>query len=391
MKILYIYGMELTKDVFYNLCKLGYDAEEYPDKQETSVLNDVEIEKLELYIKEHHITHLMSVHLIYNVAYAAYRTGIKYISIIWDAPYIKLYTPFGRMDNCYFSVFDKLDCERFQGAGISHVLYQPLAVNQDNVRKWDLANKMRGRYLDEISFVGSLYDKNPYDIELQKMPKPLQDYFISIFEEAAFHWDGVNRVYGKTDKEILHFLKIAIPELNLDNKYDVEDTRYFEILYLIRKIANIERACVLNMLGELFPVTLYTNTNTDISAMPSVKVMPPVLPGKPLSTVYARSKINLNISLKGIEGGTPQRVMEIMGAGGFVLTNYCAETGELFREDEEIVMFRTPEELVEKVKYYLTHDKEREQIAIRGYKKVLESYTYEKKLKRLMEWVEDKR
>lgn len=388
MKILYVYGMEQTKDIIYNLHKLGYNAEEYSRRQNPSVLNDEEMERLASYVKDHKITHLMSIHLIYNLAYVAYQTGIKYVSMIWDAPYIKLYTPFGRMDNCYFSVFDKLDCERFRTAGIPHILYQPLAVNQDNLRKWDLITRMVGTYKDEISFVGSLYDQNSYDKELEKMPWHLQDYFISIFEEAAFRWDGVNRIYGKTDRAVLDCIRRTVPEFDLDNKYDIEDAAYFEILYLIRKIANIERTCVLNILGEMFPVTLYTNGGTDVSMLPNVKVMPPVEPGKPLLKVYTCSKINLNISLKGIEGGTPQRVMDIMGAGGFMMTNYCAETAELFEEDKEIVMFKTPEELVEKSGYYLSHDEEREKIAKAGYEKVLNCYTYEKKLKRLMEWVE---
>ncbi len=388
MKILYVYGMEQTKDIIYNLHKLGYNAEEYSRRQNPSVLNDEEMERLASYVKDHKITHLMSIHLIYNLAYVAYQTGIKYVSMIWDAPYIKLYTPFGRMDNCYFSVFDKLDCERFRTAGIPHILYQPLAVNQDNLRKWDLITRMVGTYKDEISFVGSLYDQNSYDKELEKMPRHLQDYFISIFEEAAFRWDGVNRIYGKTDRAVLDCIRRTVPEFDLDNKYDIEDAAYFEILYLIRKIANIERTCVLNILGEMFSVTLYTNGGTDVSMLPNVKVMPPVEPGKPLLKVYTCSKINLNISLKGIEGGTPQRVMDIMGAGGFMMTNYCAETAELFEEDKEIVMFKTPEELVEKSGYYLSHDEEREKIAKAGYEKVLNCYTYEKKLKRLMEWVE---
>lgn len=71
-----------------------------------------------------------------------------------------------------------------------------------------------------------------------------------------------------------------------------------------------------------------------------------------------------------------------------MLTNYCQETAELFEEDKEIVMFRTPEELLVKVDYYLTHEQEREQIAEAGHKKVLECYTYEKKLQQLLEWVE---
>ena len=135
-------------------------------------------------------------------------------------------------------------------------------------------------------------------------------------------------------------------------------------------------------------MTFYTVPDVDKSKVPNVKVMPPVESGEAASIIYAGSKINLNISLKGIEGGTPQRIMDILGAGGFALTNYCFETAELFQEDKEIVMFRTPEELVDKVAYYLKHDREREKIAKAGREKVLKCYTYERKLKQLMEWVE---
>lgn len=389
MKILYVYGMARTKDIVYNLKKIGYEVEEYPRIQKNSQLNDEEMEKLAVYIKEHRITHLMSIHLIYNLALTAYRTGIRYVSIIWDAPYIKLYTPFGRMKNCYFSVFDKLDYGKFVEDGIPHVIYQPLSVNRDDVLKWDAKRKSKERkYWNEISFVGSLYDDNPYDKYVQKMPEKIQDYFLSIFEEAAFCWDGINRIYGKTDKAILDYMQLVVPDFKLDNVLDIDDVRFFEVTSLVRKIANIERVFTLNMLGGMFPVTLYTNTGTDISGIPNVQVMPPVMPGEEVFSVYAFSKINLNISLKGIEGGTPQRILDIMGAGGFVLTNYCSETAELFEEDKEIVMFKTPEELVEKAEYYLSHEKEREQIAAAGHAKVLSDYIYEKKLKKLMEWVE---
>lgn len=384
-----MYGMSTLKDIAYNLRKLGYKVEEYPHRQENSVLNDEEIEKLAAYVRKQRITHLMSTHLIYNVALAAYKTGVKYVSVIWDAPYLKIYTPFGRLDNCWFSIFDKLDCERFQADGIPHVLYQPLAVNKYDVLKWDVKRKLGGKYINEICFLGRLYENNLYDDNVSKMPVNMQQYFTSIFEEAAFRWDGVNCVYGKTPKEILDYTKLVSPEFELDNIYDIEDVRYFEVQYLIRKIANIERICTLNMLGEQFDVSFYTDSKVDQSVLGNVKIMPPVEPGEASSIIYAGSKINLNISLKGIEGGTPQRIMDIMGAGGFVMTNYCAETAELFAEDKEIVMFRTPEELVKKAEYYLAHDEERESIADAGRRKVLNCYTYDKKLRQLMKWVEE--
>lgn len=389
MKILYVYGMAKTRDIVVALRKMGYTVEEYGKIQSNSILDDKEIKELVNYISKRKITHIMSIHLIYNLAVAAYRTDIKYISVIWDAPYLKPYTVMGKLDNVWYSVFDKLDCERLKNSGFKHVLYQPLAVNRDNILKWNSKAKLNGQYISDISFVANLYGNNLYDKQLQALPENMQNYFISIFEEAAFHWDGVNRIYGKTSKEVLEYIKLVTPGLKFENPFDVEDVRYFEVAYLVRKLANIERICILNMLAQHHKVYLYTDSIEAKEVLDGVSIGKPVLAGEPVSAIYAGSKINLNISLKGIEGGTPQRIMDIMGAGGFVLTNYCSETAELFEENKEIVMFKTPEELLEKVDYYLSHDEEREEIAEAGHKKVLQRYTYEHKMKQLMGWVEN--
>ena len=135
-------------------------------------------------------------------------------------------------------------------------------------------------------------------------------------------------------------------------------------------------------------MTLYTRKGTDCSMLGNVRVMPPVAAGEAAGMVYAGSRINLHIALKGIEGGTSQRVMEVMAAGGFMMSSYCAETAEIFEEDKEIVMFRTPEELFEKVDYYLTHEEERRRIMQNGQQKVLTCYDLKSKFRRLLAWVE---
>lgn len=388
MRILYVYGSSDATDIVETLQNMQYDVQEYPKVQDNSIMNEDEINEVVDYIKGQGITHLMSIHLIYSIAVAAYWSGTKYIPVIWDAPYLKPYTVMGRLDNVWYSVFDKLDCQRMLAGGCAHVMYQPLSVNEDNILKWNSKARVAGRYISDISFVGNLYEKNDYDLRVDKIPAGMQAFFLSIFEEAAFKWDGVNRVYGKTGKEILEYIRLVNPAFKIHNSFDIDDTKYFEVAYLIRKLANIERVCVLNMLAENHQVFLYTNSRVDASLLTKVSIRPPVPAGEMLSYVFAGSKINLNISLKGIEGGTPKRVMDVLGAGGFVLTNYCEETAELFEEDKEIVMFKTPEELLQKVDYYLEHESEREQIAAAGHKKVMECYTYKKKIKKLLDWVE---
>lgn len=389
MKILCIRtGLE-SGDIMEALAALGIETELYDRELDYSAVSMEEIDRLAEYIRTHHVTHALSTHLIYNLAVAAAMAQIKYMAIIWDAPYNKLFTPYGRAENCWFSVFDRIDAQRFREAGFRHILYQPLAVNQYDIRRWKALGKLGGSYYNDVCFIGSLYDQNAYDKELVQMPAVLRDYFDSIFEEAAFRWDGEERVHGKTGKEVVRCLEMALPAFALGNSSEVDDERWFEDLYLVRKLANIERVGVLNLLAEYFHVTCSTYRGSGADSLKGVRVTPPVEEGEAFAIMAARSRINLNISLKGIRGGTPKRVMDIMGAGGFMLTNYCEETAGLFEEGREIEMFRTPEELVDKTAYYLKHEEERKTIAAAGQRKVLENYTYDKSLKELIEWVEN--
>lgn len=397
MKILYVHGdvnNAAGNNIVQALRKIGYDAEEYPTLQSvpTSQLEDGRVKELEAYIQENNIDFLISIYFIMNAALASYEMKIRYISILWDAPYTSIYNVLGRLDNVWVSTFDKMDYEKFLKNGIQHVIYQPLSVNETELMKWnrEIQDTLQGQYIHDISFIGSLYDTNAYDDFAVGFPPNIQRYFNSIFEEAVFKWDGINRIYGKTDKEMIAYLQLINPDFTISNRQDIDDTIYFDGLCLSRKVANIERIAVLNLLAESYSVALYTGSQEAAKEkLKNVVLGPMVEYGQATSLVYAGSKINLNITLRGIERGTPQRVMDIMGAGGFMLSSYSPETAELFEEDKEIVMFKNPEELMEKAGYYLSHDDERRQIAQAGYEKVISCYTYEKKLRELMEWIEE--
>ena len=388
MKILYVHGSSKIEGIINALRRLKIEHEVYPVRILDTFTNEQEADKLAAYSRQNGITHLMSIHLIDTLAAAVQKAGINYIALIWDAPYYKLFTTHGRMDNCWYSVFDRVEARYFADAKIPHVLYQPLAVDDDQIREWDRQAGAFREYREEICFVASLYDDNFYDEFCSHLPQNLQDYFVDLFENAAFRWDGIDRIHGTVNNELVAYIRAVTPGFQMVNLFDIPDSVYFENGYVTRKIANIERICALNLLAEKYPVTLYTTSVTAKQRLHGVKIMPPICSEQDLHNTFRSSKINLNISLKGIEGGTPQRIMDIMGAGGFVLTNYCPETADLFQEDKEIVMFRTPEELLEKADYYLKHDKEREEIAQNGHVKVMQRYTYTEKIKKLLAWVE---
>ena len=80
--------------------------------------------------------------------------------------------------------------------------------------------------------------------------------------------------------------------------------------------------------------------------------------------------------MRGIKSGIPLRAFDIMGAGGFLLSNYQEGFLEYFVPGEDFVYYESKEDLLAKVEYYLSHDEERKAIARNGHEKVAASHTY---------------
>ena len=96
--------------------------------------------------------------------------------------------------------------------------------------------------------------------------------------------------------------------------------------------------------------------------------------------IFHDAKINLNIALRVIQTGIPLRVLDVMGCGGFVLTNYREEIAEHFVNGAECVIYEDIEDMYAKAQYYLSHDTERRQIAANGLAKVQRDFTFEQAL-----------
>ena len=63
---------------------------------------------------------------------------------------------------------------------------------------------------------------------------------------------------------------------------------------------------------------------------------------------------------------------------------YQKEIDEYFENGKELVMARTPEEMIELTAYYLEHEDERKEIAENGQKKVFDEFAYTKLLPKIL-------
>lgn len=87
--------------------------------------------------------------------------------------------------------------------------------------------------------------------------------------------------------------------------------------------------------------------------------------------IYAASKVNLNLLTVENMDTTNLRNFEIPAAHGFQLAERSDALKTIFEEDKEIVLFSSPEEMVDKYKFYLNNDVARGKVASAGYNRLV--------------------
>ncbi|QYM77519.1 glycosyltransferase [Horticoccus luteus] len=106
--------------------------------------------------------------------------------------------------------------------------------------------------------------------------------------------------------------------------------------------------------------------------------------GMEMFSRLAASRITLNVHIAAAGNQAANiRLFEATGAGACLLTDWKENIGELFEPDREVVVFRHPEEAVEKIHYLLEHDSERAEIARKGQRRTLENHNYATRLREL--------
>lgn len=310
---------------------------------------------------------------------------IKYVSWTCDNPLISMYHESVFNDCNYIFTFDKTNYLEFKEMGVKHIWYLPLAVDTNRVdtviQNADDLQKYRG----DIAFVGSLYERNSYDKIKPKLPEYLRGYFDAVME-AQLNISGANIVEPMLTTDILTQLQQYFQLEKSEGSFS-DLGLIFQTTVLGFKIAEVERRRALIELSKYYDVNVYSNSN--VSDLMRVRALGSVDYWSEMPKVFHMSKINLNFTIPNIKSGIPLRIWDVLGAGGFLLTNYQAELPFFFKEGEDLVCFDGIEDMREKAGYYLKHEEERKQIAENGYRKVKEYHSYVNRIQTMLEILED--
>lgn len=390
MRILFAEWRSLCQyDIVKEFQRKGWQVDFYsfPREEENTRLNMVLGEKLIRVIAGGEYDFVFSFNYFPVISLASNACKVKYVAWVFDSPFVQLYSNTIRFPYNYVFIFDRGTCEDLWSQGIDTVYYLPMAAPVERYDSYFVKEEIHSLYDTEISFIGSTYfeKKNCFYERLDKVSQHTKGYLDACIEIQKNIYGSFILERMLKNQEIMDDLLKACPlEVNEDGFERLEWV--YANYFLARHITAMERKEVLDLLSQKHNVDLYTYEQTPHLQKINNKGTAEVLEEAPL--IYKCSKINLNISLKSIITGIPLRAFEIMGSGGFLLTNYQADFGEYFEAGVDYEYYEDYEDLEKKVEYYLTHEDERKAIAENGYRKVKSQHTYSKRVDEMVRILE---
>lgn len=384
--LLYRWKAWSQSDIEESLRRLGHElsfVSAVPDNLEE---DDNFVEMLTEQIGREQPELLFSINYFPMLAEACHQTSIPYICWNYDGSLLAMYHASVFYDTNYIFTFDRACVSRFQDMGISHIWYLPLGVNARRLEQLFTVQTHTEHF--DISFVGNLYVNNSYDSISDQLPPYLAGYL-----------DGaLSAQQAVSDGNILETLltPVICEQLEDITQYHCSERSFADIRQLFSttvlgfKAANLQRCQMLNALSRAgkcrkpsAQVHLFTADQTQ--ELPLVKIHPPVDYIQEMPWIFRNSSINLHSTVPTIQTGVSLRVWDILGSGGFLLTDYQADLLEFFQSEQHLSIFEDTEELTEKADYYLEHEDVRQKIASRTRKLVWENHTWDIRLTQMFD------
>ena len=307
---------------------------------------------------------------------------VPYACWIVDSPVMELYShsiknPWNRV-----FLFDYGLYEEFHQKNPEGIFYLPLGADYARLDALmeTITEEEKEKFSADVSFIGSLYtEKCPYN-QLQG-DTYLKGYLDGVIE-AQLKVYGYNFLEECITDGILKEFKEAVPFYRFPERADHNDRAAMAHLYLGNKVTEQEWLRLLKRVSETYKLDLYTAS--DFSPLPKANYRGLAKTTTEMPKIFHLSRINLNFTSKPIRTGLPLRVWDILGAGGFVLTNYQSEIPEYFEVGKELETYASEEELIDKIGYYLEHEGLRQEIAYNGYQKAKGQYSLELRIQQML-------
>ena len=251
--------------------------------------------------------------------------------------------------SCQVFCFERTAIPWLVSRGYENVVHLPTGSN----RRWfhpDVAAKLRARFdSTALSFVGNswwLKARTEPTAQVRKAARELAER-------------------GPVDRALL---AKGVPEWVDEASRGPDRTAFFGMQAALAESSMQTRG---RFVRALKPLGLRLFGDPDWKrVVPGVRVEKTLSYETELPALFAASGVNANVTAEQMPTAVNQRVWDVPGAGGFLLTDAQEDALEVFEPDVDMAFYTTPEEAVDKARHYMSRETERLAAAARAFAKV---------------------
>ena len=306
--------------------------------------------------------------------------NVPYIGWVVDTPCYSLYDESIICENNYIFIYDKDIVVDLKSKGIKNVWYMPIATNTSRLD--DIQVIEEKKYLNDCSFLGALTISEYSKLIKDTANDETIDYLDFLMEAQN---KNIEQFYFKKNIKEIDYTKLFSgfsTYFSIEKYLTVEEKYNF---LLGREHSQREREYMVKLLEcEEFKFRVYGNeewetvSNVYESFLEHFEEMP---------KLFKATKVNINLARTFVEAGLPMRIFDVLGSGGFLLTNYKSGLEDCFDIGKDLVVFKDFDEMIELIKYYLNNPEERKKIAKSGYEKVKKYHNYNNRFDEILKIV----
>lgn len=316
---------------------------------------------------------VFSIGYLHEASVFCHMLGCLYISWILELPNLDLFRNSVSYLENYFFVGDSALVDWIKKSGAQNVFYLPAAAIS--------CEKVEDSKQYDISFIGKIpvWKKGEIFSEETKVSRSCLGYLDGLVhsQRVLYGWDLVsNTLPVSVLEEMIHHYRIEVPAdiwISLSFLY----SQY----YLVPQVIQQERLILFQGLRNLLTAFTGQEEKEDISY--TIQKYPKELEER--KRIIASSKINLNLTNRYLTNGISSHAFEIMGYGGFLITNYQKDFLDFFEVGKDWIYFENANDLLFKTVFYCNHLDARTEISERAFKKVKKKHLYIHRIERILE------
>ncbi|QJB58118.1 glycosyltransferase [Pseudodesulfovibrio sp. zrk46] len=278
--------------------------------------------------------------------------------------------------NTAIFTYDAGNLDQMREKGFDHVYYLPLATDPERFHPTS-GTTIPSQWKSDVSFVGnSMTAAVANSLAASGLPLPWHTEYEAIAKE--FQQSGYLSIYEYLkDKQptwsaILDGLPTRENKLGLESLITWEATRQYRL------------SCVRQLL-PLSPLIVGDDGWKDLLAdNKNWRHLGNLDYYEDLPHFYPASKINFNCTSRQMPGAVNQRVFDVPACGAFLLTDYREQMESLFEPETEVAVYNEPEEIPERIKFFLKNENQRKKIIKAARARILSEHTYVIRLQRIL-------